>query len=327
MRCTHFAILAFRLNLLLCAFEPVSGYVFYAPVYLEMRKSTPRNLECVSYRSRFVYVAHGSHLALYAQNPATSFDITSCHKSHVEDESTRNFVSRSAILKGLQFLTSSVEDSMAIADLKMRAFWRNGDSVQDELNIRFSWFRAVKERFSKGARCLMVCATGPFDIEILPFICTSAALSTSKDNEMMKILRSNLQNDAMTAAIEEWRSSSTHRRIVIGCVDCSTHEFQLTSLWACSGSDLYVSDMAIHPAFQGLGLGRALLRALFDLAAREGYQNLYLHVEQNNTRAASLYASEGFVVSPDTSATAALYAALGFEPEPRNVLMTRPVMT
>lgn len=230
-------------------------------------------------------------------------------------------------LKGLKFTFSSIEDSMTLADLKMRAFRRDGDSVNDELNVRFSLFRAVNERRKKGAQCLMACLYGPFDIEVLPFICASPELSTSKDSEMMRtFLSSSQDNNAIRSAIQLWRSSSTNRRIVIGCVDCSTHEFQLSPQWKSTDRELYISDMAIHPAFQGLGLGRALLRSLVSYAESERIQDLYLHVEEHNARAAGLYASEGFAPAAETPATAALYEAMSFDRDCKNTLMQRPVL-
>jgi GNAT superfamily N-acetyltransferase len=84
--------------------------------------------------------------------------------------------------------------------------------------------------------------------------------------------------------------------------------------------------MAIHPAFQGLGLGRGLLRAAFEYAASEGFAEIYLHVEEQNARAQGLYLSEGFLAAPDMPAARELYEALCFDDEHKNILMRRPVV-
>jgi N-acetylglutamate synthase-like GNAT family acetyltransferase len=227
-------------------------------------------------------------------------------------------------LKGLKFALSTVEDSMTLADLKMRAFRRDGSSANDELNARFSLFRAINERRNKGAICLMACLYGPFDVEILPFLCASSELSTSRDSELMRsILTSSLDSFTIQSVIKEWQASSTNRRIIVGCVECSTHEFQLSPLWAAADRQVYISDMAIHPAFQGLGIGRALLRALFRHTMSEGVQDLYLHVEEHNARAVGLYTAEGFTLAPDTPATSSLYDAMCFDQDRKNILLQR----
>jgi GNAT superfamily N-acetyltransferase len=235
--------------------------------------------------------------------------------------------SRPFCFSGLNFSVSTVEDSMTLADLKMRAFLRGGDGCEDELETRFSFFRAINERRLKGAKCLMACVYGPFDVEILPYLCSRHELSSSKDLELMSVLRSfPLDDDKINAATEKWRLACTGRRIVFGCVDCSMHEFLLSPAWKSGDQQsLYISDMAIHPAFQGVGLGRRLLQAVFEHASSEGFEEMFLHVEERNTRAQGLYLSEGFVAEPDTPAARELYEALRFDEEHKNILMRRPV--
>ncbi len=141
---------------------------------------------------------------------------------------------------------------------------------------------------------------------------------------MMRIFLSGSEDSShVRDAIDSWRSSCRVRRIVIGCVDCSTHEFQLCGDWQASrvgASDLYVSDMAVHPAFQGLGLGRRLLGACLEYAAGRAYTDVFLHVEERNRRAQALYLSEGFSVAEGLD-TAKLDRALGFGPACPNLLM------
>ncbi|MBO5999444.1 MAG: GNAT family N-acetyltransferase [Lachnospiraceae bacterium] len=53
--------------------------------------------------------------------------------------------------------------------------------------------------------------------------------------------------------------------------------------------------IAVEKAAWGLGIGRALTRACKDCAARAGYLQLELDVVADNTAAAKLYKSEGFI--------------------------------
>jgi len=53
-------------------------------------------------------------------------------------------------------------------------------------------------------------------------------------------------------------------------------------------------DVGVHPAAQGLGLGRKLMQALVGRATREGIERLELFVRADNPRAIGLYRSLGF---------------------------------
>jgi ribosomal protein S18 acetylase RimI-like enzyme len=57
-------------------------------------------------------------------------------------------------------------------------------------------------------------------------------------------------------------------------------------------SDIRIMDIALAPAFRGLGIGTELLRALVEEAESSG-RKLSIHVEQNNP-ARSLYDRLGF---------------------------------
>jgi len=58
----------------------------------------------------------------------------------------------------------------------------------------------------------------------------------------------------------------------------------------------HVNGLAVDPALQGRGVGRALLEAAAAEAARRGARRLTLRVLAPNTRARRLYESCGFVV-------------------------------
>lgn len=59
------------------------------------------------------------------------------------------------------------------------------------------------------------------------------------------------------------------------------------------GGDAEVHTLAVDPAYQGRGIGRALLRALLDHAVGA---TVFLEVRTNNEQAIALYRSEGFTV-------------------------------
>ena len=62
---------------------------------------------------------------------------------------------------------------------------------------------------------------------------------------------------------------------------------------ARAGSEAEVHTLAVAPAHQGRGIGRALLRALLDHAVGA---TVFLEVRTDNEPAIALYRSEGFVV-------------------------------
>ncbi|HEU0087660.1 MAG TPA: ribosomal protein S18-alanine N-acetyltransferase [Pseudonocardiaceae bacterium] len=62
---------------------------------------------------------------------------------------------------------------------------------------------------------------------------------------------------------------------------------------ARTGRDAEVHTLAVDPAHQGRGVGRALLRALLERAAGAA---VFLEVRTDNEAAIALYRSEGFTV-------------------------------
>ncbi|TVQ32943.1 MAG: GNAT family N-acetyltransferase [Geminicoccaceae bacterium] len=62
----------------------------------------------------------------------------------------------------------------------------------------------------------------------------------------------------------------------------------------------YLEDLFVAPAARGRGLGDALIRHVLDLAAAQGWYDVYWHTEAKNTVARRLYdrhagAADGFV--------------------------------
>ena len=64
-----------------------------------------------------------------------------------------------------------------------------------------------------------------------------------------------------------------------------------------SGSDFqpYLSNLCVDEAFRGRRIGRALIRCVENIAKFTwGYSRMYLHVDEDNVAALSLYKSEGY---------------------------------
>ena len=62
------------------------------------------------------------------------------------------------------------------------------------------------------------------------------------------------------------------------------------STWVM-GDDCYLEDLFIDPSARGRGIGRALIADLQALAKANGWQRLYWHTDEANTRARKLYDS------------------------------------
>jgi len=62
------------------------------------------------------------------------------------------------------------------------------------------------------------------------------------------------------------------------------------STWVL-GSDCYLEDLYIDASLRGGGIGRALIEDLQALAKVQGWQRLYWHTDEGNTRARKLYDS------------------------------------
>ena len=85
---------------------------------------------------------------------------------------------------------------------------------------------------------------------------------------------------------------------VVGCV---TFVADAASPWAedLEPEEAGVRMLAVHPAAQGQGVGRALLRACVARAQELGRNGLFLHTTPWMTAAHHLYETVGFVRVPD----------------------------
>lgn len=61
----------------------------------------------------------------------------------------------------------------------------------------------------------------------------------------------------------------------------------------------YLQRLAVHPDWQGAGMGRSLVRHSIRIAMSAGTHAMVLNTQEDNRAAISLYRSEGFVVQPE----------------------------
>lgn len=60
--------------------------------------------------------------------------------------------------------------------------------------------------------------------------------------------------------------------------------------------ELYIATLGVRPAWQRRGIGRTLLNHAEELAKRQGFEALLLHVASHSAAARSLYARVGYIV-------------------------------
>jgi ribosomal protein S18 acetylase RimI-like enzyme len=63
------------------------------------------------------------------------------------------------------------------------------------------------------------------------------------------------------------------------------------------GNRAYIDNLHVLPAFQGLGIGKALVDECADWAARRSFRQLYLYVFETNQRALAFYRATGWHVA------------------------------
>ncbi len=62
-----------------------------------------------------------------------------------------------------------------------------------------------------------------------------------------------------------------------------------------NGNCLIIHRLAVHPGYQGKGIGKKLLRFAEDYAKINGFSSIRLDVYKNNPGAVSLYKKDGYV--------------------------------
>lgn len=58
----------------------------------------------------------------------------------------------------------------------------------------------------------------------------------------------------------------------------------------------HITNIAVHPEYQGLGIGNSLLSKLIEICKEKNIYSLTLEVRESNYKAQSLYKKHGFIV-------------------------------
>ncbi|WP_155138747.1 N-acetyltransferase [Roseibium sp. RKSG952] len=74
-------------------------------------------------------------------------------------------------------------------------------------------------------------------------------------------------------------------------------EGQPASIAACEDGDNEITDLWVDPAYEGLGIGSALLTRLEEQIRNRGYDTASISVASKNERALALYLHRGFAVA------------------------------
>ncbi len=84
-----------------------------------------------------------------------------------------------------------------------------------------------------------------------------------------------------------------NKEVVIGTVEIGMRS-RLTWPMTTGNHILYISNLAVHPQYRRLGVGRQLLLSCESIAQQWGFSELYLHVLENNHQARRLYRNTGY---------------------------------
>lgn len=109
-----------------------------------------------------------------------------------------------------------------------------------------------------------------------------------------RLASSGAQNYRCLAAVTTATKPPTQKKqVVIGTVEIGMRS---RSAWPVTSGNqiLYISNLAVHPQYRRLGVGRQLLLSCESIAQQWGFSELYLHVLEDNARAKQLYRSMGY---------------------------------
>lgn len=111
--------------------------------------------------------------------------------------------------------------------------------------------------------------------------------------------------------IEKWISGFEPGAASVGCRDCAALARKIDGRLAAAafigvygdespkGPVLWVREIAVHPDFQGRGVGRQLLLQALAYGKERGAVRAFLMADELNERGDRLYKSAGFIPKPD----------------------------
>ena len=91
-----------------------------------------------------------------------------------------------------------------------------------------------------------------------------------------------------------FRDALEHPAVYFGCARSDAGEVQGYVVAWFVADDGEIANLAVAPEGWGSGIGRALLDAALEEAARRNVESVYLEVRDSNARARRLYQSRGF---------------------------------
>jgi len=91
-----------------------------------------------------------------------------------------------------------------------------------------------------------------------------------------------------------FRDALEHPAVYFGCARSDAGEVQGYVVAWFVADEGEIANLAVAPEGWGSGIGRALLDAALEEAARRNVESVYLEVRDSNARARRLYQSRGF---------------------------------
>eukprot|EP00617_Octactis_speculum_P023265 CAMPEP_0185749196 /NCGR_PEP_ID=MMETSP1174-20130828/7936_1 /TAXON_ID=35687 /ORGANISM="Dictyocha speculum, Strain CCMP1381" /LENGTH=345 /DNA_ID=CAMNT_0028425221 /DNA_START=30 /DNA_END=1068 /DNA_ORIENTATION=- len=200
--------------------------------------------------------------------------------------------------QSLQIQTATWDDFFTVADLRLRVFLSDRESNNPDFRVKVC--KKMLERRDRGAVCIVARSLGEEHL----------------GNGFFSPPAGILEND------EDDRGGGKMRRTIVGCLECSYHEFDTCkggalgttatgTLLDDSGRRLYLTEVAVDCRARRRGVGRALLEGAMEEAKKKYYNTLYLHVDVANDAALCFYHKAGFRALKETKATRQFAADLG----------------
>lgn len=87
----------------------------------------------------------------------------------------------------------------------------------------------------------------------------------------------------------EWAKLAFYNDVVVGAVCCRIEQVD-------NERRLYIMTLGCLFTYRRLGIGTAMLEYVLDCASKKGIDNIYLHVQINNTGAIEFYKKFGFEI-------------------------------
>jgi ribosomal protein S18 acetylase RimI-like enzyme len=91
---------------------------------------------------------------------------------------------------------------------------------------------------------------------------------------------------------EDYADVIAKRRVMVAEID---ERIVGVIVFGAADAGFAILNVAVHPSFQGKGLGRALMEHAESAALRDGFDSVYLYTHEKATENIALYAKVGYV--------------------------------